>query len=222
LTKDVPNWKQLDIAIEKELIVSSFGFYLDFFKLSENIFACILAETEKKDLESFIHVSILRGYIKMAMNFAKTKKDYNPSSILNMINFATAEDLMNEEFLVNLIVMNLDNDQILYSNSLKCDAYYVDNTSHKLTNIIINNQKLGSDDSATFVETTLNFNVSDRIILLSKKVHPQKQEILKKIILDNMLFSCLHQAEKILNGFKNFIIKKENEISSVICIERKA
>ncbi len=222
LTKDVPNWKQLNIAIEKEIMVSAFGLYIDFFKLSENIFACIVAETEQKDLESFIHTSILRGYIKMAMSQAQANKDLHPSSILNKLNLAITQDLMNQQFCINLIVMNLDQDQILYSNSLKGEAYYVDNNIHKLTNIIINNQLLGSQENLSFNETTLNFNVSDRIILLSKNVHPQKQDAIKKLILDNMLFSCTHQAEKIITGFKNFIIKKENEIAAVICIERKA
>jgi len=208
MTKDVPNWKQLNIAVEIELMVSSFGLYIDFFKLSENIFACIIAETEKKDLESFIHMSILRGYIKMAMNDAQINKDFSPSSILNKLNLSLTKDQMNEQFCINLIVMNLDQDQILYSNSLKAEAYYVDNNIHKLTNIIINNPYLGRDENLSFIETTLNFNISDRIILLTKNVHPQKQDAFKHLILDNMLFSCSHQAEKIINNFKNFIIKK--------------
>lgn len=222
LNKDVPNWKHLDIAIEKELIVSAFGLYIDFFQLSENIFACVLAETEKKDLESFIHMSILRGYLRMAMNQARETKNYYPASILGKLNNALIQDLMNEQFCINLIIMNLDKDQILYSNSTKGESYYVDNNIHKLTNLVINNQLLGSEENLSFVETTLNFNVSDRIILLSKNIHPQKQEAFKELILDNMLFSCLHQAEKIISNFKNFIVKKDNEIATVVCIERKA
>lgn len=222
LAKNVPNWKHLDIAIEKESLPSSFGLYIDFFKLSENIFACCLAECENKDLESAIYMSILRGYIRMEMTEAQTRRDFSPSSILTKLNSVITRDLMNQKFSVNLIVMNLDKDQILYSNSIKGEAFYVDNNIHKLTNIVINNQLLGFDENMNFVETTLNFNVSDRIILVSKNVHPQKQEDLKKVILDNMLFSLHHQVEKIMIGFKNFIIKKENESLATICIERKA
>jgi eukaryotic-like serine/threonine-protein kinase len=222
LTKDIHNWKQLDIAIEKEVMVSSSGLYIDFFKLSENIFACVVAEATKKDLESFIHMAILRGYIRMEMTSAEANKDFHPSSILTKINSAITKDLMNEQFCINLIVINLAQDQIFYSNSMKGEGYYIDNNIQKLTNIVINNQLLGAQKTSSFIETTLNFNVSDRLILLTKSVHPQKSEAVKKLILDNMLFSAAHQAEKIMIGFKNFIIKKENEITAVICIERKA
>lgn len=222
LNKDVQKWKHLDIAVEKDQVFPSFGLYIDFFKLSENTFACVMAETIKKDLESLVHMAILRGYIKMAMSNAESSRDFHPSSILGKINNAIMQDIVNEQFCINLIVMNLDKDQIMYSNSFKSDGFYIDNNTHKLTNLIINNPLLGTEDNISFVETTLNFNVSDRIVLLSKNIHPQKQEAMKKLIIDNIIFSPEHQIEKILVGFKNFIVKTPNEIAALICIERKA
>ncbi|NGX34012.1 MAG: Serine/threonine-protein kinase StkP [Candidatus Anoxychlamydiales bacterium] len=222
LTKDMPTWKHLEIAAEYDTTISSFGLYIDFFQLSENIFACILAKSEKKDLESYIHTSIFRGYVKMAISEAKEKKEFSPSNILKNINMAISEDLMNQKFFVNLVVMNLDKDQIFYSNSFDSDAYFVDNTSQKCTNIAINNQILTKDIGISFIETTLNFKIGDEIILLTKKINEEKQSLIKKMIIDNMLFSSHNQAEKIITGFKNFIIKKENDTFASICIQRKA
>lgn len=222
LTKEIPAWKHLQIAIEYDTTISSFGLYIDFFQLSENVFACIMAKSEKKDLESFIHTSIFRGYVKMAMSEAKTKKDFSPSNILSKINLAILEDLMNQKFFINLLVMNLDKDQILYSNSFDSNAYYIDNANQKCTNIIINNHILSGSSNLSFVETTLNFKIGDEIILLSKKISSERQDAIKKQIIDNILFSCHNQATQIITGFKNFIVKKENDTFASICIQRKA
>ena len=158
----------------------------------------------------------------MAISEAKEKKEFSPSNILKNINMAISEDLMNQKFFVNLVVMNLDKDQIFYSNSFDSDAYFVDNTSQKCTNIAINNQILTKDIGISFIETTLNFKIGDEIILLTKKINEEKQSLIKKMIIDNMLFSSHNQAEKIITGLKNFIIKKENDTFASICIQRKA
>ena len=222
LSSTSPGWSQMDVAIQKDQTISSYGLYLDFFHLSGNNFAVILANSEKKDLEAFIHLSVLRGYVKMAMMDAKEKKDIHPSSILTKLHLAISDDIMKQSFFINLMVFNLDSDQIYYSNSLDADTYYVDNTTQKISNVTINNQKLSKTTNPTFIETTLNFKVGDRIILLTKKVNLQKQDAIKTVILDNMLFSPRHLAEKIISEFKNFIIKNEKDPFMTICIQRKA
>ncbi|NGX52418.1 MAG: Serine/threonine-protein kinase StkP [Candidatus Anoxychlamydiales bacterium] len=222
LTKDIPAWKHLEIAAEYDTTISSFGLYTDFFQISENIFACILAKSEKKDLESYIHTSIFRGYVKMAISIAKLKKEFSPANILSSINTALEQDLMDQKFFVNLIVMNLDKDQILYSNSFDSDNYFADNANQKCTPLSINNPILSKDINLSFIETTLNFKIGDEIILLTKKIKSEKQDLIKKQIIDNMLFSCHNQAEKIILTYKNFIIKKENDTFASICIQRKA
>jgi len=222
IPNSIPNWKQLEVAIEKETFFASLGFYLDFFMITDNIFAVVIFEIEKKDLKSFINIAILRGYIKMVMNIAKEKKEYHPSVILNYLNAATAEDEMKEKFLYNLTIFNLKENQIFYSNSLPSEGYYINNITQRITNTTLNNQILESNPNTSFVETTLSFNISDRLILLSKKIDGQKENEIKKMILKNMIFSCNHQIEKISRNFKNFVIKKENESFFIICIERKA
>jgi len=222
LTKDMPAFKHLEIATEYDTTISSFGLYIDFFQLSENIFATVLAKTEKKDLESYIHCSIFRGYVKMAISEAKAKKEFSPANILSSINIALSQDIMQQKFFVNLIIMNLDKDQILYSNSFDSDSYFVDDANQKCTNLKINNQTLSKNLNQSFVETALNFKIADEIILLTKKIKPEKQEVIKKQVIDNLLFSCHNQAEKIITGFKNFIIKNQNDPFSCICIQRKA
>ncbi len=221
LIKAIPNWKHLQIAIKYDTTISCFGLYVDFFQLSENIFACILAKSEKRDLESYIHTSILRGYIKMAMSIAKLKKEFSPSAILSDISTALLQDEMDEKFFINLIVMNLDKDQLLYSNSFDADSYFVDNAIEKCSKLTINNQLLTKDINLSFVDTTLNFKVGDEIILLSKKIKAEKQDVAKKLIIENMLFSCHLQAEKIITEFKNYIIKNQNDLFAAICIQRK-
>jgi len=158
----------------------------------------------------------------MAMKVATEKKDFHPSSIMTQIHSVISQDSMQQNFYMNLFVFNLDANQLLFSNSLDTDAYYVDNTTQKISNININNQKLSKTNNPTFIETTLNFKVGDRAIFLTKKINPQKQDAIKSVILDNMLFSCRHQAEKIINEFKNFIIKNEKDPFMTICIQRKA
>ena len=217
-----PKWSQLDIAIQRELTISSYGLYLDFFKLSENTFAVVLANSEKKDLEAFIHLSILRGYVKMAMKNAKEKNEVHPSAILTKLQGAILDDIMKQSFFINLLVFNLATDQVFYANSLDTNSYLVDNTTQKVFDIGINNQKLSKTNTPTFIETTLNFKIGDRIILLTKKINLQKQNAIKNVILDNMLFSPRHQIEEIIKEFKSFVIKNENNPFMTICIQRRA
>ncbi|MFA6118430.1 MAG: protein kinase [Parachlamydiales bacterium] len=221
LFSNPPNWKKLDIAIEKETFNIPINYYLDFFQLSENIYGLFLCECEKKNLESFIHISMFRGYTKMALDYMLSKKEHHPSVILNILNRAVTKDNLNDIFKVAFFVFDLNSEQILYSNSSNFDIYLMNNLSQKILNLSINNQNLGLDENLSFVETAINFNVSDRLILQIPKVTIQKQTEIKKIILDNMLFSCKHQAEKILESIKPSSLKKESELSLAICIERK-
>ncbi|NGX63514.1 MAG: Serine/threonine-protein kinase PK-1 [Candidatus Anoxychlamydiales bacterium] len=222
IKQDTPNWKSLEIASEYEKTISSFGLYIDFYQLSENVFVALMAKGEKNDLESYIHTAIFRGYIKMALSLSKAKKDFSAASILNEINLALTEDSLEQNFFINLYIMNLNDDKILYSSSLMTDNYLVDSATHKCANITVNNKKLSGNANDLFVETNLNFKIGDEIILLSTKIKPEKQDAIKKQIIDNVLFSCHNQTEKIIARFKNLIIKKEKDTFASICIRRKA
>jgi eukaryotic-like serine/threonine-protein kinase len=222
LPKSLPDCKHLQMSIEYAKPISSLGAYVDFFKLADNTYAVFLTKSETNNIESFIHTAIFSGIVKMAMHKAKINKEYLPSNILNEINQALIDNNIKQNFLFDLTIMNLNKDQMFFAKSFDSDSFYLDNAIHKCTHLSINNEKLSNNSNTTFVETTLNFKVGDEIILLSRKVSKEKQNVLKKFLVDNMLFSTLNQAEKIISSFKNFTLKKEDDTFLSICIQRKA
>ncbi len=215
-----PIVKRLDIGLSKEIEFSLQGLYIDFINIKENSHLIILAKSKESFIESFFYLSSLKAMIKTKLSH--NHKDLSLSELLNDLNKIITTDFSKFCFSISLILLDLEKDLLISSSTSEdIDSYHVIEATNKINSINTPNLLLGKDSDTNFVETKMNFNIGDRVILISEKINPQKEMLFKKTVQDNLLHSSMHLIEKIHQNSKTFFHKKIHQEPTIISIQRK-
>ncbi len=78
LLTPIPTWPEIDIGLAKPKAIHLFGIYYDFFKLPDNSYVIILAESPYSQLASIISLSVLKGLLRARIHDFYTKKRPEP------------------------------------------------------------------------------------------------------------------------------------------------
>ena len=219
IPKKFDSWKNIEIAIAKETQLALNDTYVDFFKLKDNIFAIAIIKTEKKDLKSFMHLAIFRGYLKMAIDSFSKKNEFRPSVILNELNQIICKDNLNEKFIVNFVVLKADTDELFYAFSEENSGFSINTSTMKVSSFEKTDNILGKDPNKSYNDSTILFKISNRLVLTSNPIDPTKKELFEKHLLDSSVFSSSEQLDKIVSAFNNFSSKKD-KLNVIICLQR--
>lgn len=153
LPKKAPSWPQLDIGIAAH---ESPNLYLDFFHLSENRYAILLAESS-----SLLKTTTLRGMVRIAIR---------QNHFLKTLNQALHEDRF--QFPFCLLLLSPDKDQLSFISCKYTPLLHIPENSATIRTLSTPNPPLGSDPSATLLETTDNWSSGDTLLLSSFKLPP--------------------------------------------------
>lgn len=83
LLPEIPSWPELEIGFAKPNGIYLFGIYYDFFRLPDNSFVIILAESPSSKLSSILSLAVLKGLLRARMHdfFAANPKEPFTSSL---------------------------------------------------------------------------------------------------------------------------------------------
>ncbi|MDE3045248.1 MAG: protein kinase [Verrucomicrobiota bacterium] len=201
----IPRWPpvELGLAIQK-----GGSLYLDFFSLPENRFAIVLAEPLEGGVASLLHSSILRGMMRMAVeySFHTSKKDLHPIKMLSGLNHALFEDPMRQKFGLALLLLNSEKDNLTFVSCGYSSLWHIPEGSKKVRILSTPNPPLGSQPQINLLETADNWNSGDTLLLTTSSQKPDELPL---------LLSPQPQAEQILEQ-----ISSPNRASAVLSIHR--
>ncbi len=194
LPKQPPNWPsiQIGLAVAQGMVLNRL--YLDFFRLSENRLAIVLAESIGKS--SLFHPPIFRGMIRMSMTqYLYTKKEPHPIQMLHALNRALYDDPMQGSFKLSLLMLYPDRDQLFFVSCRSGTLIHIPDGSRTVRRLSTPNPALGSDPNASLLEISDSWNQGDLLLLHpSDPTRFSDEELLRVRILTPQL-----QAERILH-----------------------
>ncbi|MES2273208.1 MAG: protein kinase [Chlamydiota bacterium] len=218
-----PRWPHVEIGIALHEGMSLSGLYLDFFKLDQNRYCVVLAETLEAGAASLSHCSVLRGMVRMAVElfFQNEKKDQHPIKMLNALSRILNEDPMDQDFGLCLLLLNPDKDQLSFVSCHYSALWHIPDGSKKVRTLITPNSPLGANPNATLLETANNWNSGDTVILHSLGAAPPKREdSLNPWISEYLLLPAKHQADKVLHHLISYQSAHPKRASVVLSIQR--
>jgi eukaryotic-like serine/threonine-protein kinase len=207
-----PIFPNMEIALSQQQGLFLNSCYIDFFNPKENIYIITLCQIiNSPNIESYIYSFFLKGLFSMLI---EKSIDFHPSQILTSLNHHLLE--IKQSFKITILVLMPQKDQFLLSSSFKNNIWHIAESTQKIVNLTTPNEPIGTKSDATFVETTFNWNIDDRLILHTE-INEKKENELKQKIQENLLFSPKNQIEKLFNVIIN---EKSTTKSSMIYIQR--
>jgi eukaryotic-like serine/threonine-protein kinase len=201
-----PAWPAMDIGMAKSKGQWTPGFYCDFFKLPNNLFLIILAETLNGSVDSSLFIANLRGMIRMLVQ----ERIHAPNATLASVPFVTTlnqqliEDKMKPRFGLSLIVLDPLRDQLAFTSCGLGFIFHLPQGASQARKLTSSNPLLGADPVAVFTTTTDNWKAGDSLYLHSlpaSSFSKPEGELEKKFIeaiSENAFLSPQNQAEAIL------------------------
>lgn len=223
IPKRAPRWPQVEMGIAVHEGLSLSGIYLDFFRLSENRFALIVAEPIDSGVDSLLHSAVLRGMVRMAMEqfLQNGKKDQHPIQMLNALNRALHQDPMGQDFGLCLLLLNPEKDQLSFVSCQYSPLWHIPEGSQKVRILNTPNPPLGTHPNTTLLETADNWNAGDTLILASTQSESaQAEEITRQWIEEKSLLSPQAQAEHLLKKLRAEKTTAPKKASAVLSIQR--
>jgi serine/threonine protein kinase len=223
IPKKAPRWPQVEMGIAVQEGMSLSGLYLDFFRLTENRLAIVLAEPNESGVASLLHSAVFRGMFRMSVEFffQNGKKDQHPIKMLHALSRGLSEDPMDQDFGLCLLLLNPDKDQLSFVSCNYTSLWHIPEGSRKVRVLTTPNVSLGADPNAVLLETADNWNAGDSLILHSLGVAPQKgEEVPSASIAENALLSSQHQADKLLQKLVAGKAALPKRASAVLSIQR--
>ncbi|EKE08033.1 MAG: hypothetical protein ACD_17C00382G0002 [uncultured bacterium] len=186
-----PKWPQLEIAVAIHQGSTVSGLYLEFFHLSKNRYCIALAKSMNSGIPSLLHTSILRGMVRIAL-----QKEEHPLQILNHLNLAIHSDRMGQRFSLTLLFLIPEKDQLIFLSCQSSHLYLLPEGSQTARLLTTPNPLLGAEENPALLETAYNWNIKDRLFLLSDEfLLPNRDD---SWLFDHLMLSLQPQIEKIL------------------------
>ncbi len=195
LPKTGPHWPQVDIglAISPGQVLS--GLYIDFFSLSQNRLAIVVAEPNRSGVAALLHASVLRGMVRMAIDFFSKNGKQTATQMLQSLGRTLSEDPMREAFSFNFILLSPEQDQLLFISCKSGNIWHVPEEEQKIRMLATPNGALGSDANAALLETGDNWRVGDTLIFYSGDA---SKDPATEWIGEHQLLAPQAQAERVL------------------------
>lgn len=212
IQKNAPKWAQLEIGVALHNGISLSALYLDFFHLSHNRYAIVLAEPIALGGISLLQAASLRGMVRMSM-----KTDHQPAKILNGLNQALFQDPLHFQFGICLMMLDPEKDQLSFISCKYTSGWHIPSESSSVHMLTTPNPALGAEERTTLLETADNWGSGDLLVLHSLGILPPDKD---QWIRNHLLLSGQNLADKILEEMTNQQKILPRQASAVITINR--
>jgi len=216
---------QLEIKTSFEESFSLTGIYLDMFKFSENAFALFLAEPKNAGIKTLFQTAQLKGMMKMILPENAKFTSIQPEKVITKINHFLSINTEFFQYHFLYILMYPETNQIFFSMDRDYTFFHIPQEGTKITSLSTPNMVLGKNENSTFSQTSINWNIHDKLLITTKQTNEHLKKLLQtspKKIEELLFYPPSHLIEKILQITTEDIDKiSSSRLNGVICIERK-
>jgi hypothetical protein len=199
----LPDWPVMEIGMAKYKGPAQLGWYCDFFKLPNNTYAILVAESLSSNLDGVVFIGVLRGMIRTLMHDKSpmTTKAFNTLNFIRTLNRMVAEDSLGQRFSLSFVLLDPLNDQLTFLSCGLGSLFHIPQGGTMPRKLQSQNLPLGVDINADFSETNDNWNAGDTLILHTLDTAQNTLEAdLTSAIVDNLSLSPRRQAEAIFKS----------------------
>ncbi len=200
LSPPLPDWPDLEIGLTKSKHMGALGLYYDFFKASKDRYIILFAETHSSQIDAPVYIGVLRGMVKALLS---NTASFSTVPFVTALNEMLSQDTIKQTFGLSVLTLDPENDQLSF---ISCGD---GNLLHLPRNVKLaaQNKILGLDPQAVFAETTDNWNVGDRLLLIP-------QDILEsELLVETALLSPQRQTDSLSKAL-------QKKPKALIAIER--
>ena len=189
----LPSWAELDIGLAKPEGVYLFGIYYDFFKLPDNSFLIILAESPSSRLSSIVSLAVLKGLLRAKIHAfftANTHAPFTSSLFAFELNQLFCHESFGKKEAITILHLSPLLDQFSFvSSGFESVCHLPVNGGNAR---ILRNQSrlLGTEPNVAFFSTIDSWNVGD-MLLLHPFTSPQ-MSIEKKAAIETLTLETLN------------------------------
>ena len=169
--------QQMDIFSSFEPSFSLTGLYVDFFKFLDGFFVLCLAEPKNIGIKTLLQMAHLKGIFQTLLPENLSLKEALPEVILHKVNQLLMQE-QEEEYHFIYLLFHPESDQLYFATDKEYSFFINPKETLKISSFTTPNPLLGKDAVSYFAQTTINWNIHDKIFLVTQKGHASVKELL--------------------------------------------
>ena len=168
LLPEVPVWPELEIALAKPNGIYLFGIYYDFFRLPDNSFVVILAESPSSKLSSVISLAVLKGLLRARIHdyfSTKNKEQFSSSLFAFELNQLFCHESFGQKEAITILHLSPLMDQFSFISSGFESIWHLPSRGGSARMLRNQSRLLGVEPNVSFFSTNDSWNPGDLILI---------------------------------------------------------
>jgi serine/threonine protein kinase len=228
LPKNLPAWPEIEIGLSKSSGTYLFGIYYDFFRLPDNSFVIIFAESPHKTLSSIASVATLRGIIRSVMHsyiYPKNKEPFASARFAEKINQIFYDEPKDQNEALSILHLSPLLNEFSFVSSGFDSLWHICNRGGAPRTVKNTSPMFGKEPNIPFYATNDSWNPGDVIILHSfnsPEISPEEKFKINTLTLETLrskgIIAPKTLADSLLNLLKDKVQNRSEKI--VLAIAR--
>ncbi len=184
LLPKVPSWPELEIGLAKPKGVYLFGLYYDFFRLPDNSFVIILAESPSSRFSSMISLAVLKGLLRARIHdyfVSKPKESFTSSLFAFELNQLFCHESFGQKEAITILHLSPHLDQFSFISSGFESIWHLSSRGGNARMLRNQSRLLGLEPNVPFFSTGDSWNPGDMLI-----IHPFASSLCEKEKRENI------------------------------------
>jgi serine/threonine protein kinase len=224
LLPKIPSWPELEIGLAKPKGTYLFGVYYDFFKLPDNSFVVILAESPSSKLSSMISLAVLKGLLRARMHdffTNKPKENFTSSLFAFELNQLFCHESFGQKEAITILHLSPLLDQFSFISSGFESLFHLPSRGGSARLLRNQSRMLGVEPNIPFFSTTDSWAPGDLLLLhpfssSSSKVRSDIDDLTIQTINTNKHLSPDRLSSVLLETLTNSFNTESSSIQKVV------
>jgi eukaryotic-like serine/threonine-protein kinase len=168
LLPEVPSWPELEICLAKPNGVYLFGLYYDFFRLPDNSFVIILAESPSSRLSSIVSLAVLKGLLRARIHeyfITKSKQTFTSSLFAFELNQLFCHESFGQKEAITILHLSPLLDQFSFVSSGFESIWHLSSRGGNARMLKNQSRLLGLEPNLPFFSTSDSWNPGDMLLI---------------------------------------------------------
>jgi serine/threonine protein kinase len=192
LLPEIPAWPELEIGLAKPKGSHLFGVYYDFFRLPDNSFVVILAESPSSKLSSMVSLAVLKGLLRARIHdffTAKPKESFTSSLLAFELNQLFCHESFGQKEAITILHLSPLLDQFSFISSGFESIWHLPSRGGAARMLRNQSRMLGLEPNIPFFSTTDSWSPGDLLIIhpfTSPLTAPQKRTEIEDLTIQTI------------------------------------
>jgi serine/threonine protein kinase len=224
LPKTLPPWPEIEIALAKSSGTYLFGIYYDFFRLPDNSFVIIFAESPHKTLSSIASIATLRGIIRSIMHsyiYPKNKEPFLSARFAEKINQIFYDEPKDQNEALSILHLNPLVNKFSFISSGFDSLWHICNRGGAPRTVKNTSPLFGQEPNIEFYATNDSWNPGDVIILHSfnsPEIPGEQKKQIDILTLDTLRVKGIIAPKTLANSLLSTLREKVTNRSEKIVL----